>query len=166
MKLHLLNEAFKSINFLKNHNITYCIVGASEGVNLLNKAFFGVNIALKIDIRKAFDTIDQNFLINVLEAFRFSLYFRDWILSLFSSARFSILINGQSQGYFSYSRGVRQGDPLSPLLFCLVEDFLSRCISSKTDQGAIIPMLQTRNNYFPTYFLYVDDVLLFGKATV
>ena len=110
-------------------------------------------MAMKVDIFKAFDTIDWNFLLDVLEAFGFSLHFRDWVLALFSSLRVSIMINGKVQGYFPYSRGVRQGDPLSPLLFCLAKDCLNRLISTKVAQGDIIPMLHTRNTFFPTHFL-------------
>ena len=70
------------------------------------------------------------------------------------------------QGYFSYSRGVRQGDPLSPLLFCLAEDFFSRLISSKVGQGLIALMQYTKHELFPTNFLYADDVLLFLIASL
>ena len=114
-------------------------------------------MVMKIDIRKAFDTMDLNFLLNVLEAFGFSLSFKDWILSLFSSSRLSIMINGKIQGYFSCSRGVHQGDPLFPLLFCLAEDFLSRLIHLKVDLGNFIPMSHIRNSLFSTYFLYAKD---------
>ena len=133
---------------------------------MLHKPYFGGNMAMKIDIRKAFGTLDWNFILDVLEAFGFSFQFCDWILSLFSSARLSIMINGKIHEYFSYSRGVRQGDPLSPLLFCLVEDFLSRWIDFKVSIGLFQPMLYTRNTVFPTHFLYADDVLLFGKASL
>ena len=46
------------IGFLKNRSIHDCIVGASKGINLINKACYGGNMAMKIDIRKAFDTVD------------------------------------------------------------------------------------------------------------
>ena len=73
---------------------------------------------------------------------------------------------GKLSSYFSCSRGVRQGDPLSPLLFCLAEDFLSRLITVKVREGSILPMTYTRHSAFPMHFLYADDVLLFGKASV
>lgn len=133
---------------------------------MLQKSCFGGNLSMKIDIRKAFDTLDWNFILDVLEAFGFSFQFRDWILSLFLSARISILINGKITGYFPCSRGVRQGDPLSHLLFCLAEDFLSRLISLKVDSGGIKPMMYTRNLSFPSHFLYADDILLFAKASM
>ncbi|XP_024630290.2 uncharacterized protein [Medicago truncatula] len=55
----------------------------------------------------------------VLNNFGFSATFINWILAILQSARLSILINGNAVGFFSVSRGVRQGDPLSPLYFVL-----------------------------------------------
>lgn len=86
-------------------------------------------MALKIDIRKAFDTIRWDFLLAVLRQFGFSEVFVQRIAVVLSSARLSILVNGSPHGFFSCSRGVRQGDPISPLLFCLSEEVLSRLIT-------------------------------------
>ncbi|XP_050222727.1 uncharacterized protein LOC126672819 [Mercurialis annua] len=130
--------------FVKNRSISHCIAAASEGINVLNKSCFGGNMAMKIDIKKAFDTMEWGFILEVLDAFGFSLHFRDWILEIFSSARISIMINGTTKGYFSCSRGVRQGDPLSPLLFCIAEDFLSRLISYYVQIGDLKLMSYSR----------------------
>ena len=75
----MLPELFlvTNLGFLKNHNISDCIAGASEGVNMLNKSYFGGNMSMKIDIKKAFDTLEWSFLLDVLEAFGFSFHFRD-----------------------------------------------------------------------------------------
>ena len=115
--------------FIKGRHIEECIAVASEGINLLNKRTHGGNVAIKIDIRKAFDSLRWSFIIKVLSAFGFSSKLCGWITSIFSSARISVLINGSPEGYFACSRGVRQGDPLSPLLFGIAEDFLSRYLS-------------------------------------
>jgi hypothetical protein len=58
--------------FIKGRNIKDCICLASETINLLNKKAFGGNLALKIDISEAFDTLDWSFLLNVLEQFGFN----------------------------------------------------------------------------------------------
>ena len=83
----------------------------------------------------AFYTIRWDFVRAVLYCFGFSGKFISWISSIFDSARISILINGTPYGYFGCTRGVRQGDPLSPLLFMLVEDFLSRYLTCLSGQG-------------------------------
>ncbi|WCJ39165.1 DNAse I-like superfamily protein [Euphorbia peplus] len=152
--------------FIKGRSIHQCIAIASEGVNSLSKKCYGGHLAMKIDIQKAFDTLDWNFLLQVMESFGFSLKFRDWILYILSSARISIMTSNGTEGYFSCSREVRQGDPLSPLLFGIAEDFLSRLLSHLVDTGRLSPMLYSRNSYFPSHLLYADDILVFCAATV
>jgi len=76
-----------------------------------------------------------------------------------------VLVNGKAVGFFSCSRGVRQGDPLSPLLFCIAEEVLSRALSMATAAGRITPMTYCRGVSFPTHILYADDVMIFCTGT-
>ncbi|KAK3217930.1 hypothetical protein Dsin_011900 [Dipteronia sinensis] len=95
--------------FIRDRHIEDCIALASDYVNVTHKKCYGGNLAMEIDIHKAFDTLDWSFLRRVLQAFGFSLVFIDWIDSILRSSRLSVLINGSSEGYFRCSRGVRQG---------------------------------------------------------
>jgi hypothetical protein len=65
--------------FFKGRSIKYCICLTSEAINVLNKKSFGGNLALKIDIAKAFDTLDWSFLLKVLKRFGFGERFCSWI---------------------------------------------------------------------------------------
>jgi len=105
--------------FMRGRNVKDCIALASEAINVLDRRSFGGNLALKIDVYKAFDTLNWEFLIKVLKAFGFNDKFCMWISSILHSTTISISINGAQQGHFSCNRGVRQGDPLSPLLFVI-----------------------------------------------
>lgn len=105
--------------FIKGRDIADCICITSEAINMLDYKTFGGNIALKFDSKKAFDTIDWSFLLKVLSAFGFNSTFCKWIGVILHSAMLSIVVNGHPTGFFSCKRGVRQGDPLSPLLFCI-----------------------------------------------
>jgi hypothetical protein len=58
-----------------------------------------------------------------------------WIQHCITSVRFSVLINGVPSGFFGSSRGVRQGDPLSPFLFVLVMEAFSRMLGAFNDRG-------------------------------
>lgn len=147
--------------FISGRHIHDAIALASEGVNCLHRVSASKNMAFKVDIRKAFDTLRWDFIQHVLNCFGFPIIFCNWIASIFSCARLSILINGSPCGYFQCSRGVRQGDPISPILFGLAEDVLSRMLSKATSIGNLAPMRMCRGIYFPTHILYADDVLLF-----
>ncbi|MCH97378.1 RNA-directed DNA polymerase (Reverse transcriptase), partial [Trifolium medium] len=96
--------------FIKGRQIKDCVCLTSEAINMLHHKSFGGNLAIKIDIAKAFDTLDWQFLIKVLQAFGFNNIFCDWIHTILNSAKLSISINGKQEGYFDCARGVRQGD--------------------------------------------------------
>ncbi|XP_057811386.1 uncharacterized protein LOC131025603 [Salvia miltiorrhiza] len=123
------------------------------------------NIALKVDIKKAFDTLDWNFIDTVLKAFGFPIIFYNWIQAIFGSAHISIMLNGALHGYFSCSRGVCLGDHLSPILFGIAEDVLSRLFQAADSAKYISCMRMSRSEFFHSHLLYADDVLLFCQAT-
>ncbi|KAK3221918.1 hypothetical protein Dsin_008943 [Dipteronia sinensis] len=126
----------------------------------------GGNVAMKIDIHKAFDTLDWKFLCRVLRAFGFSQTFMGWIVGILGSLKLSVLINRSPAGYFGCSRGVRHGDPLSPILFGIAKDFLSKLLSRMVASDQFLPISSQRGFSAPTHLLYADDVLIFCRGTV
>jgi hypothetical protein len=103
--------------------------------------------------------------LSVLRSFGFHPIFYGWVEEILSSARLSILVNGKAVGFFCCLRGVRQGDPLSPLLFYIAEEVLSRAITLACDTGKLRPMSYCRGVQLPTHVLYADDAMIFCKAT-
>nr|GEV15528.1 hypothetical protein [Tanacetum cinerariifolium] len=81
--------------------------------------------AFKVDIQKAYDAVDWNFLRNVLGGFGFHTRIIGWIMECVTSTSFSISINGCLHGYFKGKRGLRQGDPISLYLFTLIMEVLT-----------------------------------------
>jgi len=150
--------------FIKGRSIKDCICLSSEAINVLNKKSYGENLAMKIDIEKAFDTLNWQFLLTVLTSFGFYDKFCKWIHTILQSAKLSISINGKLHGYFNCSRGVRQGDPLSPLLFCLAEEVISRNLTKLVREKNLKLIHGTRDLQIPSHFLYADDMMIFGKG--
>ncbi|CAL0299683.1 unnamed protein product [Lupinus luteus] len=150
--------------FLKERHIFYCICLASEATNLLDHKTFGGNVILKLDIRKAFDTMDWDFLLKTLTAFGFNQKFTNWINVILNSAKLSVNVNGNSVDFFECKRGVRQGDPLSPLFFCIAEDVLSRGITNLVAEGKLSTISGPGNIKTTSHVLYADDVLVFCKG--
>jgi hypothetical protein len=132
----------------------------------LDKKSFGGNLALKIDVSKAFDTINWDFLLKVLKCFGFNDVFCNWISYILHSACVSVCINGSQEGFFKYKRGVRQGDPLSPLLFCIVEEDLSRGISKLVADNKLDLITASRNVKLPSHCFYVDDLMMYCKGNI
>jgi hypothetical protein len=85
---------------------------------------------------------------------------------ILQSAFLSVSINGKAHGYFNCTRGVRQGDPLSPLLFCLAEDVLSRSITKLVNDGKLNLIKGTRNFMVPSHTFYADDLMIFCKGNL
>ena len=76
-------------------------------------------ILLSLDQEKAFDRVDRTFLSNVLACFGFGPSFCRWISTLYCNATMKVLVNGFLTDQIPLEWGVRQGDPLSPLLYVL-----------------------------------------------
>jgi hypothetical protein len=84
------------------------------------------SILLKVDIVKAFDTVNWSFLHDLLHHLSFSRRWINWLSYLLSTASIKIIVNEQTGQRICHARGLRQGDPLSPLLLVLVMEVLNR----------------------------------------
>ena len=87
-------------------------------------------IAIFLDFKKAFDSIEWNYLLETLQPFNFGHDIQNWIKIFYNNVTSCILNNGHSSTFFSLQRGVRQGCPLSGVLFVLGIELLSRCIKN------------------------------------
>uniref|UniRef100_A0A2N9FE24 Reverse transcriptase domain-containing protein n=1 Tax=Fagus sylvatica TaxID=28930 RepID=A0A2N9FE24_FAGSY len=94
------------------------------------------SVLCKLDVEKAYDHVNWDFLLYLLQCCGFPIRWRNWIRFCISTVRFSILINGCPSGFFASSRGLRQGDPLSPLLFVVVMEALSRLMDRAVARGS------------------------------
>ena len=121
----------------------------------------------KLDIEKDYDHVNWNFLLYMLRRCGFSERWRQWIYTCVSTARFSVLVNGRAHGFFSTSRGLRQGDPLSPLLFIIVMEALSRMLERAVTGGYISGFSMgdsTGVELSISHSLFADDTLIFCGA--
>lgn len=114
-----------------------------------------------MDLEKACDHANWDFLLYMLRC-GFGRKWCSWIAYCISSLRFSILVNGSPNGFFSSSRGLRQGDPLSPLLFVFVMEALSRRIFAAVS-GGLLEGFKVGNDNF-SYLLFANDSLIFCSA--
>jgi hypothetical protein len=119
----------------------------------------------KLDLSKAYDRVDWHFLESTLLKMGFSHRWVQWIMSCVTTVKYSVKFNGTLLEAFSPSRGLRQGDPLSPFLFLFVADSMSTLLSNEVNQGRITPIKVCRRALGISHLLFADDTLTFFKAT-
>jgi hypothetical protein len=94
--------------------------------------------------------------------------FADWILAILQSPWHSIPVNARVVGFFCCARGVRQGDPLSSLLFCLAEEVLSRALSMARNAGMIVHISYSRGVFLrgKQFLKGNQSVLIFSQSQI
>ncbi|PNX83979.1 ribonuclease H, partial [Trifolium pratense] len=123
------------------------------------------DMVFKLDLEKAYDRVNWSFLRETMAKFNFPPILISLIMFGITSSSNTILWNGSKTEPFTPTRGLRQGDPLSPYLFVLCMERLGAMINNQVRQLKWKPMQMTRNGTKLSHLFFADDVLLFGKAT-
>ncbi|KAL2532641.1 Uncharacterized protein Adt_05992 [Abeliophyllum distichum] len=139
------------------------ILLAQELLHTLDTKVRGGNAILKLDMAKAYDRLDWGFLISVLESFGFDAIWIDRIRRCISECHFSVLLNGRPCGFFPSSRGLRQGDPISPSLFILASDYFSRILTRQYQQIASMAY-RHGGDALISHLCFADDMIIFANG--
>lgn len=141
--------------FVRGRQISENFVAVREALQHISQTTEQA-IFLKIDFAKAFDSVNWDFLFRVMQARGFPGKWMDWIRLLLNTSSSRIVLNGQVSESFQHKQGLRQGDPLSPMLFLLAVDVLQRMIE-RTEGYLKLPILA---------FQYANDTAILSKADV
>eukprot|EP00253_Pinus_taeda_P030057 PITA_30057 len=156
---HISMEQF---GFLSGRQIHEAIGVAQEvmhSVKQKNKK----GAVIKIDLSKSYDRINWLYIKLLLTHLGFKTDFISWIMGCISNVSYAILINGAASSFFKGQQGLRQGCPLSPLLFLLVAEGLSQLIHKARREGKI-KGIEVATNLFISHLLFVDDILIFTNS--
>lgn len=122
--------------FILGRQILNSVISVHQNIHSLscsnNQGFI-----MKVDIAKAYDRVEWAFLSKILHAFGFDHKVVGDIYQLISTSSIAVLVNGSSSHFFNPTQGLRQGDPLSPILFVIMADFLGRYIGDLIQKGVI-----------------------------
>ena len=154
--------------FVKGRQVLNSVLIANECLDSRLKALTP-GVLCKLDLEKAYDHVNWDFLIYLLRRCGFSEKWRKWIYFCVSSIRFSILVDGSSCGFFPSSRGICQGDPFSQMLFVIVMEAFSRLIDKAIGVELLFGFSVGNLNSAPlevSHLLFVDDTLILDRKSV
>lgn len=123
-------------------------------------------MAIKVDLAKAYDRVEWHILFHMLYLLGFHDHFIDLVAECISSPHYSLLLNGSPYGFFTPKRGIRQGDPISPALFTIYSDVLSRILSKAEADGQLQGIKISQTSPRITHLMYADDLVIYGPATI
>lgn len=167
---HVLSNRLKTVlnklintdqsGYLKGRNISFNIRLIQDVID-----YFEQNeqegAILFLDFQKAFDTVSHQFLENVLVKFNFGKSFIRWVQIMYNKAESCVSNNGWTSRPFHIQKGIRQGCPLSALLFLLVVEVLASSIRKDAHEGLSIKVNNEIKNIHISQL--ADDTTLFLK---
>jgi hypothetical protein len=141
-----------------------------EGVVVLHETLHEIRkikkrgVIMKLDFEKEYDKVQWSFLFEVLERKEFPEKWIQWIKQVVSGGRVGINLNGEPGEFFGTHKGLRQGGPLSPLLFNLVVDALTSILRKGSQEGLIKGLIPELVDGGLTHLQYADDIIIFLEA--
>ena len=145
--------------FISGRQISDNILMVQEAIHSSSKRG-EPGMGIKLDLANAFDRLRHSFILMVLKKFGFPPVFINQVQACIKSPWIAPLINGRPSEFFKASRGVRQGCPLSPFLYILVADSLSRRLLRLQSEGSL-PRISFRNGVSPSTMLCLLMTLSF-----
>ncbi|KAH9748716.1 reverse transcriptase domain-containing protein [Citrus sinensis] len=152
--------------FVPNRLITDNVIIGYECLNKIRQSKCKKKglVALKLDISKAYDRVEWDFVKCTMHKLGFSEKWVSLIMSCISTVRFSVLINGAATGLILPQRGLRQGCPLSPYLFIMCAEVFSNMLKQAENQS-LIHGLKFSRDISVSHLLFADDSLVFSRAS-
>ncbi|XP_042023084.1 uncharacterized protein LOC121770420 [Salvia splendens] len=150
--------------FVKGRLLHDNVLMAQEMFHEIARCSPAPNVAIKIDMAKAYDRVQWIFLTKVLRRMGFPDAWISLVERCIGSCWFSVLINGVPAGFFKSTRGLRQGDPISLALFVIAADYLSRALDKLILGKKEMVFKTSRKCMEISHLAYADDIIIFTQA--
>lgn len=151
--------------FVPGRMIQDSITIAQEVIHFLQRKRKGNEgfVAIKLDFNKAYNRVEWDFLNALLLKMGFCSRWVNWVMECLTSVKFSVCANGETRARVIPERGLRQGDPLSPCIFLLVKEVLSKLITKEVCEGTLSGLKINRHCPKLSHIFFTDDALLFAE---
>jgi len=151
--------------FIVGRHLLHSVVNANEVVEEARREQKSCMI-FKVDFERADDSVSWNFLSYMLRRLGFCKKWILWIEGCLKSTTMSVLVNGSPTTEFVPQKGLRQGDPLAPLLFNIVAEGLTGLMREAVNQEMFTEFFVREKNVPVSILQYVDDTIFFGEANM
>jgi ribonuclease HI len=153
--------------FIPGRLISDNILAAYETLHTMHSRMWGKigYMAVKLDMSKAYDRVEWDFLEAVMGRMGFDCKWTNLIMMCVKSANYEILVNGAPTGHIRPTRGIRQGDPISPYLFLMCAEALSAIMTRAESRGELSGVPTSKKGPRLNHLFFADDSLLFCKTT-
>ncbi|XP_074301046.1 uncharacterized protein LOC141632394 [Silene latifolia] len=149
--------------FIAGRDIVGNILICQDLIKLYKRKKCSPRLMMKIDFQKAYDSIEWSYLNEMLRYLKFPDITIKLLMQCVSSPSYSLSLNGEVFGFFKGKRGLRLGDPLSPLLFTICLEYLSRLLGSIPKcHGFKFHPLYARLSI--NHLCFADDLLMFSRG--
>lgn len=153
---------------VKDRIITDNVILAHEIIHHIRmKKYSGKGfLSIKVDMSKAYDRVEWDFLRVLIFKLGFAESWVNKVMKYVESVKHSVKVNGLQSEFFQPSRGLRQGDPISPYLFILCQEWMSINLDYMQSKNQIVGVKLARELPRINHLFFSDDCLLFIKAKV
>lgn len=159
-----LVSTFQS-SFVPGRRAADNVVILGEAIYVLkNKKWRGGLMIVKLDLEKAYDRLEWSFIKGMLRFFNFPENITKLIMNYITTTSINVLFNGGRLDGFQPSRGIRQGDKISPSMFILCLEYLSRVIDKEVTQGNWRGIRLPRGLFTLSHLFSADDLIISSRA--
>ncbi|XP_048503121.1 uncharacterized protein LOC125498862 [Beta vulgaris subsp. vulgaris] len=150
--------------FVANRVILHNIFICQDMLKNYKRKSAPARCTLKVDLKKAYDSLNWEFIRELLIGLKFPERYIGWIMECLTTPAYSLSINGGLNGFFHCKRGIRQGDPISPLIFVLAMEYFTTLMKKMSHREEF--KFHNRCDQLKIHYLiFADDLMLFSKVT-